>query len=75
MLRPEMAEALAKVRALHSAARDMWDGELSSGQGWINGGYGDITPACRTCGTSDEYAEPWPCATYLAAGGSPDDKP
>ena len=71
---PTERERLAHVRELHSAARD-YDGEVASGQGWTNGGYGYITPACQVCGTSDEYAEPWPCATYLAAGGSPDDKP
>lgn len=35
-----------------------------------DGSYGDIDPACSTCGTDDEYAVPWPCPTIRALDGA-----
>ena len=39
-----------------------WPG--GEGMGWVNGkDYGEINPACSCCGTPDEYAQEWPCAS------------
>lgn len=54
----QMALQLRAAIALHQPDPD-------GGTGYHpGGGYGDIDPACSTCGTSDEYAVPWPCQTY-----------
>lgn len=29
--------------------------------------YGTINPCCSSCGTPDEYAEPWPCSVRQEA--------
>jgi hypothetical protein len=66
--RDQHAAAIARVRELH---------QPTGGHGWkATGGYGDITPACTTCGTSGEYAVPYPCPTIRALddptpGGTP----
>jgi hypothetical protein len=50
--------ALDRVRALHQPVK---------GLGYRAGGsYGHIEQACTTCGTSGEYAIPWPCDTIRA---------
>lgn len=55
--------AIATIRALH---------QPTSGAGFLaDGGRGDIDPACSTCGTSDEYAVPYPCPTICAIGDLP----
>ncbi|MFE5332919.1 hypothetical protein ACFRCG_41705 [Embleya sp. NPDC056575] len=58
--RDQLAAAAQRVRDLHQPIGD--------GLGYVDGGsdYGDIAPACSTCGTHDEYAVPWPCATIRA---------
>jgi hypothetical protein len=37
------------------------------GMGYTGNEYGTIKDACVVCGTSDEYAVPWPCWTYEQA--------
>ena len=39
---------------------------VTDGMGFTEDGYGSISPACSSCGTSDEYAVPWPCPTVTA---------
>jgi hypothetical protein len=57
-----LAASLAAVKALHQPIRE-------GGQGFYDDGrYGYIEPACETCGTADEYAVEWPCATARALG-------
>ncbi|MGA4941751.1 hypothetical protein [Streptomyces cinereoruber] len=60
--RAERAEAaLDAVRKLHRPVE---------GQGWDSDEpgerYGHVAQACISCGTSDEYAVRWPCATVRA---------
>ena len=50
--------ALEKVLELHQPVTD--------GMGFTEHGYGGISPACGACGTSDEYAVPYPCPTVTA---------
>ena len=50
--------ALEKVLELHQPVTD--------GMGFTEHGYGGISPACGACGTSDEYAVPYPCPTVEA---------
>ena len=50
--------ALKKVLELHQPVTD--------GMGFTEDGYGGISPACSSCGTSDEYAVPYPCPTVTA---------
>ena len=50
--------ALEKVLELHQPVTD--------GMGFTEDGYGGISPACSSCGTSDEYAVPYPCPTVTA---------
>ena len=50
--------ALEKVLELHQPVTD--------GMGFTEHGYGGISPACSSCGTSDEYAVPYPCPTVEA---------
>ena len=38
----------------------------TDGMGFTEDGYGGISPACSSCGTSDEYAVPYPCPTVTA---------
>jgi hypothetical protein len=53
-----MAAALEAIRQMHKP---------DHGMGYRNDvGYGGIDPACETCGTTDEYAVPWPCLTLKA---------
>ena len=64
-----IAHARTDVPALVAALRavlDLHKPDKFDGQGWTKDGYGIITPACRTCGTADEYAVHWPCPTYRA---------
>lgn len=52
---------LAAVAALHEPYTD------GAAAGWTGGGgYGPVSPACASCGTPDEYAAAWPCATARA---------
>ena len=51
-------KALEAVLALHQPVTD--------GMGFTEDGYGGISPACGACGTSDEYAVPYPCPTVEA---------
>ena len=51
-------KALGKVLELHQPVTD--------GMGFTEHGYGGISPACGACGTSDEYAVPYPCPTVEA---------
>lgn len=51
-------DALEKVLELHQPVTD--------GMGFTEDGYGGISPACSSCGTSDEYAVPYPCPTVTA---------
>ena len=39
---------------------------VTDGMGFTEHGYGGISPACGACGTSDEYAVPYPCPTVTA---------
>lgn len=55
----------ARLRYSLEAIRDIHDKEPDGGMGWVPTGYGKIDPACKTCGTSDEYAVEWPCSTRL----------
>ena len=55
---PALLDALEAVLGLHQPVTD--------GMGFTEGGYGSISPACSSCGTSDEYAVPWPCPTVTA---------
>ena len=50
--------AAGKVLELHQPVTD--------GMGFTEDGYGGISPACSSCGTSDEYAVPYPCPTVTA---------
>lgn len=52
---PALLDALEKVLELHQPVTD--------GMGFTEDGYGGISPACSSCGTSDEYAVPYPCPT------------
>ena len=45
---PALLDALEKVLELHQPVTD--------GMGFTEDGYGGISPACSSCGTSDEYA-------------------
>lgn len=57
----EATQALEKIAAVHSPDPD-------GGMGYQEGGgYGSIDPACRECGTADEYAVAWPCGTRQTA--------
>ena len=56
---PALLDALEKVLELHQPVTD--------GMGFTEDGYGGISPACSSCGTSDEYAVPYPCPTVTAA--------
>ena len=50
--------AIARVRKLHRPVR---------GLGYrTDGSYGEVTTACTACGTTHEYAVPWPCDTIRA---------
>ena len=55
---PALLDALEKVLELHQPVTD--------GMGFTEHGYGGISPACSSCGTSDEYAVPYPCPTVTA---------
>ena len=55
---PALLDALEKVLELHQPVTD--------GMGFTEDGYGGISPACSACGTSDEYAVPYPCPTVTA---------
>ena len=55
---PALLDALEKVLELHQPVTD--------GMGFTEDGYGGISPACSSCGTSDEYAVPYPCPTVEA---------
>ena len=55
---PALLDALEKVLELHQPVTD--------GMGFTEHGYGGISPACSSCGTSDEYAVPYPCPTVEA---------
>ena len=55
---PALLDALEKVLELHQPVTD--------GMGFTEDGYGGISPACGACGTSDEYAVPYPCPTVEA---------
>lgn len=55
---PRLLAVMREVAGLHRPVPD--------GQGFIDGSYGTISPACGTCGTHDEYAVPWPCPTARA---------
>ena len=55
---PALLYALEKVLELHQPVTD--------GMGFTEHGYGGISPACSSCGTSDEYAVPYPCPTVTA---------
>ena len=55
---PALLDALEKVLELHQPVTD--------GMGFTEDGYGGISPACSSCGTSDEYAVPYPCPTVTA---------
>lgn len=58
------AEAkLEAIRAIHQP--------VEGGMGYHDDGhYGSFNgPVCSTCGTDDEYAVPWPCATIRAIDG------
>ena len=55
---PALLDALEKVLELHQPVTD--------GMGFTEHGYGGISPACGACGTSDEYAVPYPCPTVEA---------
>ena len=55
---PALVAALKKVLELHQPVTD--------GMGFTEDGYGGISPACSSCGTSDEYAVPYPCPTVTA---------
>jgi hypothetical protein len=48
---------------------------VTEGLGYTDDGYGDVDPACRACGTSDEYAVPWPCGTVRALASVYSDHP
>jgi hypothetical protein len=53
---------LDKARALHQPVPE-------AGQGYDkDGNYVTIERPCGACGTYDEYATPWPCATARALG-------
>lgn len=66
--RDEARRQLAEAAALHQPMRDS-NGEIADGQGWDESGdYTTFSPVCPTCGTSGEYAVPWPCATAAALG-------
>ena len=55
---PALLDALEKVLELHQPVTD--------GMGFTEDWYGGISPACSSCGTSDEYAVPYPCPTVTA---------
>ena len=62
-MRDQRDRALAtlnRVRELHRPYGDIGMGYRSDGS------YGELSPVCSTCGTPDEYATPFPCATIRA---------
>jgi hypothetical protein len=75
VLREDCDRIIARLRAAEAvceAAQTYRDQHIPDpddpcGMGYdanIPGGYGTIDPACRICGTPDEYAVPWPCPTH-----------
>jgi hypothetical protein len=58
----ELEQQNARVMELHQPVPEAWQGYDDTGN------YGYIETPCGACGT-DEYAVPWPCATYCAAAG------
>jgi hypothetical protein len=60
------AEAVAKARCSELVTRIEALHYPVPGFGYTPEGYGDINPACSSCGTDDEYAVPWPCDTVRA---------
>jgi len=58
----EFEQRTARVESLHQPVPEAWQGYNDHGD------YGYIETPCGACGT-DEYAVPWPCATYRAAAG------
>jgi hypothetical protein len=67
--RDRLCAAVDAALALHQPAPGSGQGFLADGQ------YGDIDPACQTCGTWDEYAVPYPCATVRALAPVADPDP
>lgn len=51
----EIERLVEGIRALHPP--------IEGGLGYGPDGYGEISPACPTCGTHEEYAQAWPCST------------
>ena len=63
---PDITELRRRIDAVRKIHHPVPEG----GQGWLeDGSYGTIKPACMACGTYDEYAEPWPCATIRVLDG------
>lgn len=56
------ADLLVEVRRLRAGIEQLHP-PVDGGLGYGLTGYGDISPACPTCGVFDEYAESWPCPT------------
>ena len=57
--------AIEAVRRLHVATEYECQGYREDGS------YGMVGLCCVSCGTADEYGEPWPCATARALGAEP----
>ena len=66
--REERDEARARVAALEAGIRRLHP-PVDGGLGFGPDGYGDISPACPSCGTYEEYAQPWPCPTAALLDG------
>jgi len=61
----ELLAVTERVRALHQPTQGLG---YDSDEDDAPRSYGQIAQACTTCGTTDEYAVRWPCATVRALG-------
>ena len=59
----ELERHIERVKELHQPAKEQSQGYLADGE------YGYIETPCAGCEAWDEFAVPWPCATYRAATG------
>jgi hypothetical protein len=62
-----MSGRIEEARAALEYIARMHSEETDGGMGYTATGYGHMEPVCQTCGTSDEYAVPWPCVTRQQA--------